>query len=109
MSRRATWYRGLAALLAVGAACTMLMGGGPAHAEDRMERFQIANRREDQVAPRVSGNWVVWKDYRDNGQRVVDESPNAQIYALDLESNREMLVSHSGATGEPAISGTLVV
>ena len=110
MARRMGWRRGLAGLLVAAAALATPAGGGSAaYAEDRLDRFNVANRKEDQTEPRISGDWVVWKDYRNLSLRAVDDSPNGEIFAWDIANEREVRVARSRDAGQPAISGTIVV
>ena len=104
--------RGLRAPFVAAIGLALLVGGGgAATAEERyaVERFQVADRKEDQVEPRASGDWIVWKDYRGLSLREVDDSPNGEIYAWNLSTNQEYQVSKSKDAGHPAISGSRVV
>src|SRR5436309_2243312 len=72
-----------------------------------VDLFVVTNVKKDQLQPRVSGSMIVWKDYRNVSNRRVDDSPNAQIYGLDLNTNLELRVE-SKDSGDPAIFGNLV-
>jgi beta propeller repeat protein len=111
MKRRAVRHWREAALLAAVVALAAWPGGHVVGAEETygVEHFLIADVRKDQVRPRVSGPWVVWKDYRNLSQRSVDDSPNAQIFGRDLSAGDEVEVAQTKDAGDPAISGTLVV
>lgn len=112
MIGRTLQHWGLAARLTALVALAVCAGGGqPVGAEGSygVEHFLVADVRKDQVLPRVSGSWVVWKDYRNLSQRSVDDSPNGQIYGRDLSTGDEMDVARTKDAGEPAISGSLVV
>ncbi|MCC7105431.1 MAG: hypothetical protein IT307_09840 [Chloroflexi bacterium] len=73
-----------------------------------LDTFTVAERRKDQIQPRVAGDWVVWKDYRNLSMRQVDESPNGQVFAYNLSTGEERQLSNKDAD-HPSISGTLVV
>jgi hypothetical protein len=87
----------------------MLAGGGAASAEERyaVERFRVADRKKDQIQPRVADDWIVWKDYRGLSLREVDDSPNGEIYAWNLATNEEYQVSKSKASGDLRRDGRL--
>jgi beta propeller repeat protein len=97
------------------AAASLLLASGPSMAARaqqgyEVDSFSITDRaRKDQTQPRVSGSWVVWKDYRDLDRRVVDESPNAELIGMDLDSRVEYDVARTRDAGDPAISGSIVV
>jgi beta propeller repeat protein len=73
-----------------------------------VDTFTVADRRGDQLRPRLAGNLVVWQDYRDLPDRSGDEL-NADIYARDLRSNVEIRVSDSHTSSRPDVSGDLIV
>lgn len=109
MAARGCWRVTRVFLVAGLAALTVGAGQAGADARYRVERFATLDRREDQVRPRISGDWVVWKDYRGASLRAVDESPNGQIYGRNLSTGQELEIAHTRDAGDPAISGTLVV
>jgi beta propeller repeat protein len=103
--------RGWVGALTLGLLIGLGLNAGAARAagDYSVERILTVERREDQVLPRVSGPWVVWKDYRGQSLRAVDDSPNAQIFAHNVETGEDMEVADSADAGDPAISGTVVV
>jgi beta propeller repeat protein len=74
-----------------------------------VERSVLADRKKDQVQPRISGTWVVWKDYRGHSLRAVDDSPNAEIFGIDLDSGQEYELADTDNATDPAIDGSLAV
>jgi beta propeller repeat protein len=112
MTWRATLRRSVVALLVLMPSLGWL-GPSSARAEsaDSYEASQsvVADRKNDQIQPRVHGDWVVWKDYRNLPSRSVDGSPNGQIYGFNRETEAELQLSSTNDSGDPAISGTVVV
>ncbi len=56
-------------------------------AEYEMDSFDISDRNTAELRPRVSGERVVWQDYRDNGGAPIGENANANIYFTDSEED----------------------
>src|SRR5438105_2704809 len=84
-------------------------GAVQADGDYSVEKLLTIERKKDQVLPRVSGSWVVWKDYRSQSLRAVDDSPNAQIFAHNLDTGEDLDAANSVDAGDPAISGTVIV
>jgi beta propeller repeat protein len=73
-----------------------------------IDTFTVVDRRNDQIRPRLSGDLVVWQDYRDIPSRTGDEI-NADIYGRDLDGGREFRVTDNHLSSHPAISGDVIV
>ena len=104
-------HRGWVGALTLGFLIGLGLSAGAVRAEGdySVEKILTVERRNDQVLPRVSGPWVVWKDYRGRSLRAVDDSPNAEIFARNVETGEDRDVADSVDAGDPAISGTVVV
>jgi beta propeller repeat protein len=70
--------------------------------------FTVADRRNDQIHPRIDGSLVVWQDYRDIGGHSGDDL-NADIFARDLGTNDEIKVTDNHLSSRPDVSGNVVV
>src|SRR5947208_462920 len=110
MLRRAIRGRAWPGPLVVALAAALL-GGRPAGAEGSyaVDLYPPQHVAKDQVHPRVSDTWIVWKDYRSLSSRTAGGSARADLYALDLTTGREVNVTDSKDAGDPDISGSIVV
>ncbi len=64
------------------------------------ERFPVVTAPHDQLNPAISGDIVVWEDYRDSP---VGERVHSDIYGLDLRRGEEFRISSSGQATLPVI------
>jgi beta propeller repeat protein len=111
MAWRAALRRGVAAPLVVALSLGLLAPSARAQSADayKAKQFVVADRKNDQVQPRASGDWVVWKDYRNVPMRTVDSSPNGEIFGFNRATETEQKISSTKDAGDPAISGSVVV
>jgi len=64
--------------------------------------FTICDAANDQKYPKISGNYVVWEDYR-------NDASHSDIYGYDLTTNTEFAICTAELTQEsPGVSGNLV-
>src|SRR5215212_8474317 len=74
------------------------------------EQFNVERRNEEQLAPRISGRYVVWQDYRNSpGAATGDGQVNADIYGRNLETDDGFTVTTKKSSARPVISGARLV
>jgi len=97
-------------LLSVGLGPLLGLAQGVALAQPEIavNTFTVADHRNDQIHPRISGDFVVWQDYRDIGAHTGDDY-NADIWAKNLAGGDEIKVTDNHTSSRPAISGDIVV
>ena len=70
------------------------------------QEFQIASAHDQQFETKISGNIVVWTDYRND----TGDGTNGDIYGYNLDTKQEFPIhAGPGRQSKPQISGNLVV
>lgn len=93
----------LGTLLILLIASVPLLPAPAAQAQPRaaIERFAVVTAPNDQLNPAISGNIVVWEDYRASP---AGERTRSDIYGRDLRTGEEFRISSSGQATLPVIT-----